>query len=313
MKDDIFRTSREPVAGAEWPSHFANEVESMKTIRTWLEMRREERNLYLSLAVMVLVAVGLLILSNSAQPPLLQEATHDLGIALLSAAILATTIDIWVTTKIVRDVFRAAVGHILPPELRDEVHWISNFKCITHHCECNFDIEDIGSGVVKLTLEYDTELSNITSTTQNVERLFTIDDWGIPLKSAEILEYEYTKGNESPVRFTGAPERRASGELVINLEKISLRPNERVRTFIKAQQYLHENDVFHEEWLYPVRKPEINIRSISESLNYSAGFAHDPPVTVLQLGRRYILQGTLMPHQTLRLRWWPKKVAETKN
>src|SRR5205823_2616020 len=87
-----------------------------------------------------------------------QEILRDFGIAFLSASVLGFTVHVWMESRIVRDVFRAAIGHVLPPELRDEVHWISSFTCIITRCVCDIQIDDEGNGIVKITEELDTEV-----------------------------------------------------------------------------------------------------------------------------------------------------------
>jgi hypothetical protein len=89
------------------------------------------------------------------------------------------------------------------------------------------------------------------------------------------------------------------------MEDIELRAGETVRTFSKGIEYRRTNDRFEEEFIYPVVKPELNIRSVSPSIKYFREFGHDTKVDTIQFGRRYVLQGTLMPHQKMGVRWIP--------
>jgi hypothetical protein len=260
---------------------------------------------YLALIGSAFFGLFLIYLSTQLPWELVKECVRDIGIAFVTAAILGVTIHIWLETNVVRDVFRAAVGHILPPELRDEVHWISSFKCLIYECRCTIDIEDIGDGVVKITEEIETEMRNITSKNQKIKRWFTKDDWGIPGKMADIQYYEYVIGSGTPVVFHGTPERQRM-TVEIHMDDANLRPSETIRTFCRGVEFKRLHDFFQEEFIYPVVRPEIRIRSCPDSLEYFPAFAHDPPVSIIQEGRTYILQGTLMPHQRMGVRWLPK-------
>jgi hypothetical protein len=152
----------------------------------------------------------------------------------------------------------------------------------------------------------DTTIKNITTRPQRVRRLFTKDDWDIPNKRAEILEYEYTVEGEEPIKFTGDAEVREDKTVQVHMKDVSLPAGKTIRTYSRGVEFRRYSDRFFEEWIYPVVKPELNIRGLPEELTYRAEFSHDPPVSVIQNGRRHILQGTLMPHQKVGLRWFPK-------
>jgi len=275
-------------------------------IRGKLAKHRDRVSLYFGLLLSAVFGFIFIYVARSPMiPNIWQEIVRDLGIAFLSASVLGITIHGWLESTVVRDVFRAAIGHVLPPELRDEVHWISSFKCIITRCVCDVSIEDIGDGIVKLTQEVDTEMKNITTKSQIVKRLFTKDEWGTCMES-QILDYEYKIGDRETVKFSGAPERRKDKTVQIHMDNVSLPAGEIIRTFARGVEYRRNNDRFFDEWIYPVVRPELNIRSIPESIEYFAEFSHDPPISVIQNGRRHILEGTLMPHQKMGLRWFPK-------
>jgi len=268
---------------------------------------RDRLVLYGGLALWGLIGAAFIVLSTYLPHGIISEITRDIGIAFLSAAVLGLTVHIWIESTVVRDVFRAAIGHVLPEELRDEVHWISSFKCIVSRCVCDLRIEDIGDGIVKVTEELDTEMRNITTKSQLVKRLFTKDDWGIPGKHTEILQYEYTIEGEAPVSFSGTPKIFPDRSVQINMPDVLLPAGKTMRTFSRGVEFRRANDRFFEEWIYPVVRLELHIRYISDSLVYFSEFSHDPPILVIQNGRRHILEGTLMPHQKMGVRWFPKE------
>jgi hypothetical protein len=174
-------------------------------IREMWRRHSERFTLYLVLAGWLVLGTVIIYLSTLIPVywVIIHEITHDAGIAIYSAVVLGLSVHLWLESRVVRDVFRAAVGHILPPELRDEVNWISSFTCLTQRAVTTLDIEDIGEGLVKLTIEREAELVNFTTTFQKIQPLLAIDDWGIPGKTPELIEFEYVRGNDDPVQFTG--------------------------------------------------------------------------------------------------------------
>jgi hypothetical protein len=96
------------------------------------------------------------------------------------------------------------------------------------------------------------------------------------------------------------------------MKEASLPAGKTMRTFARGVEHRRYHDRFFEEWFYPVVKPELNIRAIPEKFTYFAEFSHDPPISVIQHGRRHILQGTLMPHQKMGLRWFPEGNANSR-
>jgi hypothetical protein len=268
--------------------------------------------LYLVLGGWLVVGTLIINLSTFIPAPwvITREIAHDAGIAIYSAVVLGLSVHLWLESRVVRDVFRAAVGHILPPELRDEVNWISSFTCLTQRAVTTLDIEHLGEGVVKLTIEREAEIVNFTTKYQRVQPLLAIDDWGIPGKNPEIIEFEYIRGNDDPVRFTGTPERHPDRTIQIHMSEVDLEPNQHLRLFTKFVEYTRDNARCIQISRYPIIRPELNIRSISPSLNYFPEFGHDANTKTIQLGRRHILQGTLMPHQRMGARWFPKTNGE---
>src|SRR4030042_848978 len=49
---------------------------------------------------------------------------RDVGIAMLVAAILGVSIDLYLRQRLTEDVFKVAMGYILPEELRPEMEWV---------------------------------------------------------------------------------------------------------------------------------------------------------------------------------------------
>jgi hypothetical protein len=66
-----------------------------------------------------------------------------IGTALVVAAILGFTIDRWMKAEIASDVFRAALGYILPKEFHDAIHNLISFSFMCEAHEMWYEITPI--------------------------------------------------------------------------------------------------------------------------------------------------------------------------
>jgi len=302
----------EPISSVwhEWPTEPPYEGTDMKIPRI-RKPSPEEVTLYLVLALMGAIGVILVLVTSppgfSPWPGLVRE----IGTALLTAAALGATVQMWFHGQIIRDVFRAAIGHFLPPELKPEVHWITGFKCISTRFTATLDIADIGNGIVEVAVEMDRTLKNVSNVTQPLRRTLMVDDWGVPNHSSKIASLEATRKDQPPEIFLGEPSRNESGTLIADMGEYQLRPDEEVRIFSKFFEYKHYTDMWWLALLYPTSRPEIYVRTCPAFLSWGAGFEHheDKKKEVAQGGKRVTLPGTLMPNQIASVRWWPKKDA----
>lgn len=79
----------------------------------------------------MLVFGGLALLTSEAWPwKPVEKTSEGLGIALLTAAFLGISVDRILKIELARDVFQAAFRYVLPPELKDEVARIINYKFV---------------------------------------------------------------------------------------------------------------------------------------------------------------------------------------
>src|SRR3984893_4014275 len=238
-REDCLLSIREDArasAFGAWPLAPASKKDADMDISGIIARHRDRLVLYRNLLAWAIFGIILICVAHALiDPNIWQEIIRDFGIAFLSAAVLGLTIHGWLESTVVRDVFRAAIGHVLPPELRDEVHWISSFTCIMQRCVCTLDIEDMGNGVVRITEEIDNDIKNISTKPQSLQRLFTKDDWGIPEHRAQILEYNYSIG-AGPITSLSADDIKPfpDSSIQVHLQNVSLPKDEIVRTFARG-------------------------------------------------------------------------------
>jgi hypothetical protein len=230
---------------------------------------------------------------------------HDVGIALVVSSILGFTIDTFLKQRISKDVFQAAVGYILPPELREEVHWITSLEFVARRSLHRVTIDDQGDGTVKISTNVERELENITSNSKNICARADVDEWGQKSPSA-ILTCEITTPEGNTLQCLPVEDR--GHYLHAQTNEVLVRPGERVRMFFNFVEYKTINDLVAFGLGYPTRNPEIDV-TISPSLQYEANFGHHGETITIHSGTRRILRGTFLPHHILSVRWWPNKQA----
>jgi len=232
----------------------------------------------------------------------------EIGIAFLISAILAGTIDRWFKADFAKDVFEAAIGHILEPELRQEIHWIAGFKWLSIKTRIRLQIDDLNNGVVKVTCDIERELKNISSHPESLRGIISIDDWGIEAHKSQILMCGAI-GPDGVKRDQKEIENTRAGSMTARTEPILVEPDKVVKTFSRSVEYKHRNDIFNLVFNWPTKNPELEVE-ISASLDYDAGFSHRAGVvTEPMIVNRKTLQGTFLPNQSVVARWWPKAAA----
>ena len=232
-----------------------------------------------------------------------QAFLHEFGVALFIAAILGLTVDTYLKTRIARDVFEVAVGHVLPPELREEMKWITTFKFLAHHSVHRIEIRVLEDDLVSVTTEIEREIENISSNSQELSAIVDVDEWGRSGHVSSVLACEVTYHGR---QFQAAlPAQNLGHYISANAPPVNIAPRERARVFYKFVEYKHANDLITYGLKHPTKDPEMDI-SIDAKLEYEPSFGHHGDVLAVHAGARRVLRGTFLPNHILSVRWWPK-------
>lgn len=261
--------------------------------------------LWVVLVFMACISLALIILPEVRGWTWDHGVIRDIGIALLSAAVLGFTIDRWLKDDIAKDVFKAALGYVLPEELRDEIRWITGFPSIARKYICHVNIQEIGDGVVKVIIAQEKEIENLTSCSEKIRAAIAIDEWGYVDYPSEILVCEIQGGDEASIKFNNQKIDRKVNTITAQTEEISVEPREKVKLFYKTIEYKRINDDTYLMLQTPTKDPALEV-TVSGGLEYSAGFGHRGEVIKERYSSRCTLNGTFLPTQHLRVRWWPK-------
>jgi hypothetical protein len=229
---------------------------------------------------------------------------RDTGIALLTTAILGFTVDRWLKLDIAIDVFRAALGYVLPDAFREEVRRISNYKMVAERHVIIFEIERLDQDVVRVTCMLERTVRNISSETQPYKAQLDIDEWGFQQEQSKILECEIRNESGASHRFQSVENR---GHYIhARTEEIAVPPQGRVFISSKFTEIRRANDDLILVSVTPSNNPEINVQ-IPDDFEYQVSFGHpNETIEKARYSSRHTMKGTYFPAQAMRLRWWPK-------
>lgn len=229
---------------------------------------------------------------------------RDVGIALATTAVLGFTVDRWLKLEIAVDVFKAALGYVLPEEFREEIRRISNYKWICEKHLLIVQIDRLDPDTVKATIMVERTIKNISSGVMSFQNVLDIDEFGFPNAKSEILEcsLQDEAGNTRESKET-----KHNGHwLHAETEEIKLPLGSRVTIKSKYCEIRRSNDHVVFVAKIPTKAPEIEVR-IPDDFAYKASFGHpDEVVEKAAYANRFTMLGTYFPNQVMRVRWWLK-------
>lgn len=265
--------------------------------------------LWLPLVCMAAIGIAGSIGSHSLPTGLewLAHVIRDISIALVVAAVLGATVDIFLKTELSRDVFNAAYAYLLPPELKQEIARIIEYKFICVHHHMILELSPLRGDLYKLCVTSERDIKNVSRESQPIRNIVGVDEWGFEEKSkidkcSMIFEEREYKGTKKRTDLT---------EEAIGLE-----------TETKSLQYNHVAKLVTEfceiktangEFLINFRSPTVApivVVHMPEGMKHTFNFGlPGEEVVKSSITEQYTLKGTHFPGQAMRLRWWPEKTA----
>lgn len=230
-----------------------------------------------------------------------------IGVALFVAFILGFTIDTWVKGKIVRDVFDAALGYVLPPIFRSEVQRVIGFKFICEDHLMRMTLVRVGADEVRITTKMTRKLKNITSNPEEMFTYITVDEWGFAEKSSIqtcIITDETRKQDEATLTVD-------KGNCTIERRTVPFKvpPGATVTCTVEASEIRRVNDHIIFKCGTPTTKPRVTIDAPTDLLVECGFGGDDEKIISEQHGQVITLDGTYFPPALIRVRWYPKAAA----
>lgn len=310
-----------------------NHLKNYTTLRPWygsypsrinyeregITMRKRFRVTRLTISMIVLLLIGIIFILFSysrLNQSLPSKLTHDLGIAFVVAAILGTTVDQFMRQSLAEDAFKASVGYLLPEELRPELEWIYNTTLLaTSHrhdlviesCQDNPEVV-IVHGTISRTIK-NIGIQHIPITCD-----LGIPEWFRPEGRSRIVSYKMSSKDDNKelslenhkVEIARHQDVKL-GNYILTMksdEKITLRPNKTCTWTAEYEEYKHKNDETHIFSRIASKDSYITVR-VPTDMDFHVTFGHRDQDELEDLGNGHFrLNGTLLPLQFIRVRWW---------
>lgn len=231
------------------------------------------------------------------------ELVQHLGTALLIAAILGVTIDYWFKHQIAKDVFEAAVGYLLPEELREEMRYIYAHSLFCERHIQRLQITTLDDERVVLAVTTERLFINTKNKAETMSLSLRFDEWHESRRS-RLVEYCY-KHNDSDevcVDVASAKPVETGIELVIPTQ-IVLKHGDRLRVRHTYEEIKRRNGSHVTTFRYPTKTPRVEVQTC-EGLKYEVGFSNRPNAERDVYPGVATLSGVLLPHQYIEVRWW---------
>lgn len=228
--------------------------------------------------------------------------TSEIGVAFLVASILGFTIDRWLKADIAADVFKAAIGHVLPEEFRPEVARIIGYKMICERHALFVEITKAGNESVKVQTSLERTIRNRSAYSEKIANFIHIDEWGRTVGKSKILECALEINGEI---FEGTKQPNEKKRIKMQTEETTLQPGHVAKLRSKWVEYKSLNDSIYYHFSNPTINPEIEVGESEEfecSINFGTAEQH---VEKFHFKNKRQLLGTYFPHQHMSVRWLP--------
>ncbi len=232
--------------------------------------------------------------------------TTEIGIALLISSVLGATIDRWMKSEIASDVFRAAIGYVLPEEFHSEIQKIISFKFMCEAHDMWYDIhrldEDEGSVFVRVRTER--RLRNITNEPQPQRASVHIDEWGFKQPS-EIRRCEILDNGGNVLKKMTTIDKRPDFSLKAETEEVTVAPGQTITQVVEFAEVRRGNDHMVNVFLSPTKNPRVHVNTTK--FDYTVDFGVlSPQTSKSAVSPLHTLNGVYFPPSNIRVRWWPK-------
>jgi hypothetical protein len=274
----------------------------------WKRKRPRDTLRYVLLGSVLAFGVILILAAGYLENQYWRSAVEHLGTAAFIAALLGLTFHIWVGKQLTEDVLSAAMGYELPPELREEIRHVYGSRIICEEHIQTVTIENLpGEEFVQVTVGIERTLRNIGQADEDVPITFRINDWGIQGHPSKVIELAYRFEDRATVTLfpdgTAKQKYRPQGP-AIEGDALKLGSKEAVTIYTKHSEVKAQNAEHQFHFQYSTLNPRVTVR-VPEGFGWTVGFDHRSEPKRGQYSDTFVLNGLLLPHQNIRVRWWP--------
>lgn len=273
-------------------------------------VRRNAISLLL-LLFLILGVMGVLLFEHEGRYP--SRFCEHVSMALAVASIIGLTIEFTLQKKIAINVFEATIGYLLPDELRSELRWIYNLPtmCIQHVQSVKLELID-GTDLVRYRSNIVRRFKNLTDKPVPFGVGVATDEWFQPGYRSRILRmtYQFDEEPESE-NFATSKLKTMADSIVTETVNVTLHPSQFITTVTEIEEIKRKNDGVFVVFGNPTANATVMVDAPPE-LVARVSFDHRSSEDVMKKGDwTWQLHGTLLPNQSIRVRWYSKEDSAT--
>jgi len=263
---------------------------------------------------MWLLVLGCFLVYLSTKIPQTQErwkilgrVVDEIGVGVLTTAILSALFAWYFSIELARDVFKAALGVELVPELKTAVSWILETTKVAERTRMNVRIMRVAEcqGAVDVTVSIERVIKNLGTRSQEVRSGLGVDDYGMGVSILDCRLRVQGCGES-----LGGAQTRRQMKIEQNTAVHILEPGGTAEVQYQFRQRKPENSDLW--WFFFEQTRDLAvIVCIDETLCHTVNFlTHDErdrePKSHSEYSYVYECNTALLPGQAIKLRWWPK-------
>ena len=232
-----------------------------------------------------------------------RDIFSSLGIAFFTASILGFAVDKILKRELASEAVKTAIGYLLPDELKAEMRWVVDLKFLAIDHTTKYEIRlNKDDKSVCLYTEMVRRLKNFTETPQEITPKLSIDELGVEGLPSKIVELCYRLEGKNWIYVDTSKTKVYPDTLELESKKEKVPSGEWIEIKYKYHITKMVNDVEFMVITYPTTRPMVNVFA-DDGIEYRKGFTHRSN----QAEESDMLQGTLLPYQSLYVRWWSSK------
>jgi len=210
-------------------------------------------------------------------------------------------------------VFEAAIGYLLPEELRSELRWIYGLELVCERHDQVVRLEPIpGTSLVRIKVSFVRTLRNHTDLNVELPVGLGIGEWFYKDHPSKIVSLRYQEEGEESVELVGRV-KKGDASLTITLDPpVVVGGGKKIVVSSEYEETMMENDWTFVGFSFPTVNPLVTIYA-PEELEAKAIFDHrEKKKALTQKGpHAWQLDGVLLPHQDIRIHWYKKSDNKT--
>lgn len=260
------------------------------------------------LLILLFIGLGLLLFGGLVEslPNVVHTLVTHIGVAFIVVFLLGLTVDWFLKRDIVVDVFKAAIGWILPDELKAEMEWVYSQRivAIKHVQWC--EIKPLKENLVAVNITVKRTLENVSNSKIEFPIGLGIDEWFHEGNRSRIIEFGW-RDNDKDIEYNRFECIKGKRSLDTKQYKVSLKPKGTLDTWSKYTETKHVNDEHTLTHIYATKEPLVHVKAF-EGIEIEASSVQHYQMSLQKVREfRYKFNGTLLPGHPITIRWWSIK------